>query len=203
MARVGISITKTCSFRGAAQEFANTYYYNAPEPISQSVCEAAIDLIVTKEKAIHASTVTFVRGRAWSAGGSAASNNMIADKALSGVGSAAASSAGLDKERAFLVRIRAGVDSKGRPVYLRKYWHLDVAVLNGVNFSTAQLANTAQLTTAQRTELQGHFNDLKLITPTGGGGNWDLVAPSGRAITGATTAHPYIEHHQLGDQWRG
>lgn len=203
MARVGISITKSTSFRGVAQEFANTYYYNAPEPITAPVVEAAIDLIVTKEKAIHASSVTFVRARGWSAGGSEATNAMIVDKALSGAGSQSPQSIGIDKERAFLVRIRAGSDSKGRPVYLRKYWHLDVSVMGGQSISTAMMANTGQLAQASRDALVGHYNDLKLITPTGAGGNWDLCSKTGRAITGGTVAHPYLEHHQLGDQWRG
>lgn len=202
MARVGVSITKTTTFRGVAQEFANTYYYDAPEPISQAVCTAAINLLTTKEKANHSSQVNFIRGRAWSAGGSPATNNMIADIVLTGAGSQAANSS-LDKERAFLVRFRAGVDSKGRPVYLRKWWHLDILNLAATAISSGQMQNTAQLSTTQRSAIEAMGDDIKTLSPAGAGGTWNLVSENGRAISGATQAHPYIEHHQLGDMWRG
>jgi hypothetical protein len=202
VARIGISITKTISFRGAAQEFSNTYYYDAPEPLEGNVVENAVDLLVTKEKAIHASTVTFLRGRAWTAGGTEQQNNMLVDKQLSGAG-AVAPHASLDRERAILVRFRAGVDSKGRPVYLRKWWHLDVFGIDGVSYSNAQLAQTGTLSTAQQAAIVAMGNGVKQIAPTGASGPWNLVSPKGRAITGSTEAHKYLEHHQLGDMWRG
>jgi hypothetical protein len=202
MARLGVSITKSVSFRGTAQEFSNTYYYEGPEPLNETVAGNMIGLIVPKEKAIHGAAVTFVRAKAWSAGGTAGTNTMLAEQNLSGTGTAGASNSSMDKERAFLVRIRAGNDSKGRPVYLRKYWHLDVAALNAESITAAQLANITQLTTNQRNALVTAINDLKSLTPVGAGGAWTLVSDKGRNISGDTIAHQYLEHHQLGDMWR-
>jgi len=201
MARVGVSITKTVSFRGVAQPFSNTYYYETPLPVVESVADSLIDNIVAKEKAMHSSIVSFTFARCWSAGGTKAENNMIKQKALSGTGGAGAPVAGQDRERAFLVRFRAGVDSRGNPVYLRKWWHLQVGFLGGSSLVAGVMENTAQLPTASRTALEGDANAFKSITALPQ--NFDLVSEKGRGISGATQAHAYLEHRQLGDQWRG
>lgn len=204
MARVGVSIVKSTSFRGVAQEFGNTYYYETPLPVVSAVATQLIDHLVTLEKALHSSAVTFVRGKCWSAGGTPASNEMIAQKSLSGTGSnggGGAATLNMDKERAFLVRFRAGNDSKGRPVYLRKWWHLDAAAIASQSITGPMLSQTAGLSTAIRTGLENFANDFKSITTLPQ--NFDLVSEKGRDIDGATVAHPYLEHHQLGDMWRG
>lgn len=201
MARVGVSITKSLSFRGVAQEFGNTYYYETPLPVIESVASSLIDNIVTKEKAIFSSSVSFLFGRCWSAGGTKQENNMLSQKALSGVGAGPSPISGQDRERAFLVRFRAGVDTRGNPVYLRKWWHLNVGSFGANNLTNSMLENTAQLTTAMRTAIEASGDNFKSITALPQ--NFDLVSEKGRGITGATQAHPYLEHRQLGDMWRG
>lgn len=195
----GVSITKTTSFRGVQQEFSNTYYYDTPVAALDSDLDALVVALVNKEQPIHAPTINFIRARCWSAGGTKATNEMRIQKTLNGVGTGAASG-GYDKERAFLVRIRAGVDSRGNPVYLRKWLHLDVSTWGGDNITAGMTANTAQLGSGTRTALQTWADGIKSITA--GTRNFDLKSEKGRAITGATVAHPYLEHHQLGDMWR-
>jgi hypothetical protein len=202
VARTAVSITKTLSFRGVAQEMSNTYYYQSVQgSLSEADGLALIDAIVALEKPMHSSAVTFVRGRAWSAGGTPAQNNMIAQKALSGNGTGPTDHSQLDRERAFLVRFRAGVDSKGRPVYLRKWWHLCIQSLNAETLSTGVLSNISQLSSGQRAQLVTWANQFKDVTANAV--SYALVGPTGRPIDGATVAHPFLEHHQLGDQWRG
>lgn len=201
MARVGVSITKTVSFRGVAQEFGNTYYYNTPLPVISSVADSLIDNLVAKEKVLHSALVSFTFARCWSAGGTKAENNMITQKALSGTGSATTAISGQDRERAFLVRFRAGVDVRGNPVYLRKWWHLQAGAVGGSAITNANLEQTGQLSSTVRSNLEGSADAFKSITALPQ--NFDLVSENGRAITGATQAHPYLEHRQLGDQWRG
>lgn len=201
MAIVGVSITKTQSFRGAAQPFGNTYYYQTPLPVTEGVADGLITAVADKEKAIHGGGVSFVYGRCWSAGGTKSENQMLKQKPLTGGGAGSNPVAGQDRERAFLVRARAGSDSRGNPVYLRKWWHLSVGFIGGATVSQQALENTAQLTTAQRAALVAAFDDLKQITSLPQ--VFTLVAESGRQITGDTVAHPYLEHRQLGDQWRG
>lgn len=202
MAMIGVSIVKSTSFRGVSQEFSNTYYYSFTGTANETVASELIDLVVALEKPMHSPQINFVRGWAWSAGGSPSTNNMLSQKNLTGAGTGP-TSGGTDKERAFLVRFRAGNDSRGRPVYLRKYWHLDVGLIASTSISSGQIAQTAQLATAQRNQLVAWADSLKDLVPTSlGGGHATLVSNKGRPIDGATVAHPYYEHHQLGDMWR-
>jgi hypothetical protein len=201
MARYGVSIQKRCAFRGGTQHFSNQYYYETPIGSGNLAdLELLVDEVVAKEKAMHAVDVTFVRGRLWSQIGTPSQNQMLVDKALSGSG-ALVVGASLDRERAYLVRARAGVDSLGRPVYLRKWWHLMAGALAGATITSAQLQNTGELTSAQRSALETFFNSLKEQTVAGQ--NCTLVARGGRQIDGPTLAHRFLEHRQLGDEWRG
>ena len=202
MPRLGVSVTKSISFRGAAQEFTNTYYYNTQNIISGPIADALTDAVVALERPMHGSNVSFVRAKCWSTGtGSPSTNEMMVQKNLSGVGTnAAVSPTNHDRERAYLVRFRAGSDSKGRAVYLRKWWHLEINALATIPISNAQLQQTAQLDATQRAQLVTYANAFKSLTVLGS--TFDLVSQKGRAIDGATTAHPYFEHHQLGDMWR-
>jgi len=201
MPRVGINITKSMSFRGAAQEFGNTYYYDTPGILSTGSADALVDNIVTKEKGIFSASVNFTHARAWSETGNKATNEMLVNKALSGVGTQANPISGQDRERAFLIRFRAGVDSKGRPAYLRKWWHLNVGSVSGNNLTPSNLENTSGLAANIRSSLESSANAFKDVISTAQ--NWSLVSNKGRQISGATQCHPYLEHRQLGDMWRG
>lgn len=201
MTRVGISITKTTPFRSAAQEFSNVYYYDGLLGVpSVSEADALIDQAANREKAWHASNVTFVRGRLWTDTGNKATNEMISQKALSGTGSAIIET-DLDKERAVLFRLRAGVDSRGNPVYLRKWFHV-CGRMAGVVFSGGIVANTSPISQTNRDALVNAMNSIGSI----GSGNTlgTLCAKGGRQPTAGQTwqCHAYLEHHQLGDQWR-
>lgn len=201
---VGISITKEVAFRDSVQPFSNVYYYNNGVG---SVPDAAgalalIDEIVAFEKTIHSSLVTFTFGRCWHQTLTEIGTVMIGQKALSGTGSSSADS-GMDKERAFLFRWRAGNDSRGNPVYLRKYWHCCglFASASGA-ISSAILANATGFTGAAKTAMENKAAEMTDLAAAGGG--WELCAKSGRGHDFNTpNSHPYLEHHQLGDQWRG
>jgi hypothetical protein len=200
--RFGVSVTKSTSFRLGVQQFSNTYYFEGPvTEASTTELQALADAVVALERAQHGPNITFVRVRVWSQIGTPSQNNMLIDQDLSGVGTASAAGT-YDKERAFLVRFRAGVDSRGRPVYLRKWWHLDVSTVGGTAISANALQQTAALTSGQRAALETFANSFKSINISPGN-PWELVAKSGRSISGSTQAHQFLEHHQLGDEWRG
>jgi hypothetical protein len=202
VARFGVHVLKRCAFRLGTQHFGNTYYYEDPLGTpGLSTLEALVDAVVASERSRHSTTVTFVRGRLWSQIGTPAQNQMLVDKALTGTGSAT-DQADMDKERAALVRFRAGVDSLGRPVYLRKWWHL-CAAIGGSAVASNVLANTAALSSGQRTAIEAFGNEIKSYTLGTPSHTFTLVAKGGRPIDGATQAHQFLEHHQLGDEWRG
>lgn len=201
MARIGVSITKSVAFRNSTQEFSNVYYYDVTALPSVSQADTFIDNLTTLEKTFHSTAVTFVRGRCWSETGNKATNEMISQKNLSGTG-ARGLNTGLDKERAFLFRLRAGVDTRGNPVYLRKWYHPCGVFHVSVAITSAIMENTTGFTTGERTTLEGAMSAI-------GGANGSplspaLVSKTGRfATAGANwSAHQYLEHHQLGDQWR-
>ena len=201
MARVGISITKQVAFRGATQEFSNVYYYEMLSLPDQAAADTMIDNLTTLEKTFHSTLVTFVKGRCWSQTGSPASNNMISQKNLSGTGGRATNSAH-DPERAFLFRLRAGVDSRGNPVYLRKWYHAYGDFVSGQVVGNAQLTQQSPWSTAQRDAQVAAMQAIG--DANGSAGAPKLCAKGGRLPTvGANwSAHQWLEHHQFGDQWR-
>jgi hypothetical protein len=204
MAIVGISVTKEGAFRDSVQPFSNVYFYNnnlggAPD---ETGALAMIDEIVTFEKQIHASTVTFAYARCWHQTLLQATTVMLAQKPLSGVG-AAGDVGNMDRERAYLLRWRAGNDSRGNPVYLRKWYHTFGGFGSQyTTVATGVLANTTTILAASRTAIETKAAEMTNLAA--GGGGWELCAKSGRGHDFATpNCHPYLEHHQLGDQWRG
>lgn len=201
MPRVGVSITKSCSFRGATQEFSNVYYYNVATQLTPTQADQLIDDLTTLEKTFHSNIVTFVRGRVWTETGNIVTNEMLSQKNLSGTG-ARQSIANLDPERAFLFRRRAGVDSRGNPVYLRKWYHAVGEFVSTQGIPAGLLTQTTSWSTAQRTAQENAMSPIN-------GGNFtnavqSICAKSGRVpdAGSAWTAHAWLEHHQLGDQWR-
>jgi hypothetical protein len=201
MARVGVSITKSTVFRNSTQEFSNVYYFEVGTLPSEAEAQSLITALMALEKGWHSTLVTYVRGRVWSQGGSPGTNNMIAQANLSGTGARAVITS-FDKERAFLFKIRAGNDSRGNPVFLRKWFHACGVFVNGQTITSNQLDQSSGFSTAERNAQVAAMNTIRSITDSGK--TYTLCAKSGRNFDSGADfqAHPFLEHHQLGDQWR-
>ena len=202
MARIGISITKATSFRNSTQEFSNVYHFDVLGSLpTAGQADSLIDELKSAEVGFHSTDVTFKRGRCWSAGGTKAENNMISQKNLTGTGSTSLIS-GFDKERAFLFRIRAGNDSRGNAVYLRKWYH---SCGNGPGNSPADTGNLAQTTGISNGNKAAMVTAVETIGAIGGGTEpYKLCSKTGRLPDAGANfqSHNFLEHHQLGDQWR-
>lgn len=201
MTRIGISITMQGAFRNSTQEWSNVFFYDglAGRP-SVSDADNLIDELTTKLKTIHATSVTFLRGRLWEQTGDKATTEMVSQKNLSGTGAVSASTT-MDKERAFLFRLRAGVDSRGNPVYLRKWFHT-CADIGGVTTSGGIQQNTSGFSVANRAALVAA---LPAIGTCGSGGTQGAICSKVGRLPNAGAlweAHQFLEHHQLGDMWR-
>jgi hypothetical protein len=195
--QIGIQITKSTAFRGVQQEFSNVYHFNLATAIT-APAESLIDEVTNNEKSFHSTLVNFVRAQCWSSGGTEAQNQMLHQKDLSGTGATSPGSS-MDPERAVLTRWPAGFDSRGRPVYLRKYYHVR-GVIGGVSTDSSAFQNqSTKFTPAQKASIAGAVDAVSEI---GGTESWDLRAESGRDRTGGPEAHDWLEHHQLGDMWR-
>src|SRR5215211_3435215 len=191
MTRYGISITKSTAFRNSTQEFSNVYYFDGyVGTASAAEADAAIDAMVTKERPLYGTTVNFIRGRLWKQTADKATTEMLSQKNLSGTGSASPN-ATIDRERAYLFRLRAGLDSRGKPVFLRKWIHA-CCDLGGVALTGGMLSQTNGFTSGNRATLQA------LMAPFGthdvGGAPGTLVSKNGRTTTAGATweAHPYL-----------
>jgi hypothetical protein len=158
-----------------------------------------IEEVAEAERPLHSTDVTFVKGRLWSSGGTKEQNEMLAEVDLTGQGSGG-TSATSDRERALLVMWRAGKNTRGAQVYLRKWYHSCGSPV-GVTISAAVERNTTRLDAINRAAVAAHADELTRI---GSVAEWGLIAASGRERDGGSpTCHPYFEHHQLGDEWRG
>lgn len=200
---IGITITKEAAFRESVQPFNNTYYYNngiGGVPDGPGAL-ALIDELVAIEKTLHSSVVTFTFGRCWHQTLLQITTQMIEQKALGGVGSAS-TFAGQDRERAYLFRWPAGLDSRGNPVYLRKWYHT-MGNFPGAPASASIHEQIAGFSQASRDAAEANVQDVATLSSAGGG--WNLCAKSGRGLSAGTMPqmHQFLEHHQLGDQWRG
>lgn len=196
---MGISITKRTAFRSSTQEFQNVYYYQHPIPAIVGDANTLIDAIVDTERKLHSSAVSFVFARAWSAGGTPGQNQMIHQKSLA-VNGIFATIANFDRERAYLVQWPAGLDVRGKPVFLRKWYHACGAP-TGVVMTDGKLGNTDPLTSTDRSAVALIANEGRSRSTASQG--FDLSSRGGRVNTGAGVCHQFLEHHQLGDQWRG
>jgi hypothetical protein len=198
LAIFGVSIQKSVSFRNVQQHFSNVYYYDGPS-LTDTNAAALADIVKANEVVLHGNDVTFTFARVWSAGGAPASNQMIYQGALSGVGSQA-DNASMDRERAVLVQWPAGVSITGQPVFLRKWYH-SCGDCAGVSFSTAGvLQNTIPIANLNRTSIATAANANRAVSA--GGDTYNLVSKSGRNTQGTAVCHAWLEHHQLGDEWR-
>jgi hypothetical protein len=200
MPQFSISITKSTVFRDSVQPFSNIYTYGGIGTMpNEAQAKPLIEEIVRTERLLHSNDVTFVSGRLWSSGGTRAENKMIATIPLTGMGSQG-TTADFDRERAVLVQWPAGKDTRGKKVYLRKWFHCSGSC-NGVAFSASVKSNLTRIPTADRTSIANQASNLARI---GTSFEWGMVAPSGRERDGGDPiTHPYLEHHQLGDKWRG
>lgn len=200
MAQVGISITMAVTFRGVSQEFSNVFHYTRPIPsIAGLDFGVIVDEIVGKLKSWHSTDVVFKRAAVWTSDGAPSENEMLLQKNLTGTGSQSPSST-LDRERVILVRWPAGKDRKGRPVYLRSYFHVCGAWPGASTLSPGHMQNTAEIDSASRAKIASDVNALKVVGGTVD--TWTRCAASGRTVEGDAEAHRWLEHHQLGDQWR-
>lgn len=195
--QIGMSITKSVLFRGVQQEFANVYHYYLTGAVTGPWSDL-IDENVATEKLLHSSDVSFKRAAVWSSGGTIQQNQMLFQKALSGLGSRVTDSTH-DRERAVLIQWPAGVDSRGKPVYLRKWYHSCGGIDGVTGFAAAAKQNTAEIPSADRTSIA---TAVDAVSQIGVVEAWNICAESGRVPNGAPVCHRYLEHHQLGDMWR-
>lgn len=122
-----ITIVKSFSYRGVPEEFSNTYHFSGTTPVDAAAWKVLADAIIAAEKLTVTSDVSFVQAYGYNAGNEISvaqiDYRVAPNVVVTGTGN-------------FLNRIGQGGDaaattrwptpnftSRGKRIYLRKYWH--------------------------------------------------------------------------------
>lgn len=128
MAAPGITVVKTFTYRGAPEEWSNTYHFHGTAPTTPTGWRALVDAFITQEKAILWNGVTITRAICYE--DTTHSSVYSYDLAAFGgvvVGTIDVTSVGARQQEGdtcYEIRWPTGrITSKSKPIYLRKYYH--------------------------------------------------------------------------------
>lgn len=122
-----ITIVKSFSYRGAAEEFSNTYHMDGTTPASSASWKTLADAIIAAEKSLYPSTTTIIRAMGHKAGVKAAAffyDYAAHSASVAGTASAPSASVPMPGDSALWIRWATDqLTSRGKPIYLRSYYH--------------------------------------------------------------------------------
>lgn len=145
-----LTIVKSFSYRGEAEEWSNTYFFNGTMPATPTSWKALADAVIAVEKACYTSATEVVRAIGHQAGQSVAVwsfDYLAASAAVPGTLSPGTGTNAQAGDAAAWIRWTTDqLTSKGKPIYLRSYFH-DI-------WSKSGAGNQDQVATNQITALQ-------------------------------------------------
>lgn len=122
-----ITIIKRFTYRGSQEEWSNTYHLEGTTPTNAAGWKTLADAIITSEKSCVRSAVSFVRAYGYQAGNehSVATVDYVALGGALVTGTLTqGSGAPMAGDQAAMLRCTTTKrSSKGKPVYVRKYFH--------------------------------------------------------------------------------
>lgn len=128
MAAPGVVLYKTFSYRGSPEEWGNTYHFTGDAPSTPADWRSLVDALVALEKTVLDVAVTIERAICYEN----TDDSSVYSYDLSAFGGTvagtyshgAASAVPQEGESSYMARWDTGRRStKGKPIYLRKYWH--------------------------------------------------------------------------------
>jgi hypothetical protein len=162
---VGLTVIKKFQYRGVDEEFSNRYYFSGSVPSSDSAWHTLFDALVAEEKKLYMNTVAVVRGYGYDDDDEDANNVWSIDLSTAPVVGTLTSGAGqpLSGDTANWVRwTTSRLNSKGKRIYLRKYFHPAIAQSTSAVDTAATGWRTAAI--AFGTKLyDGSFADARTI----------------------------------------
>jgi len=197
MPRIAVAIEKEVPFWGSPERFANVYHYDVSlsSVFAPGDASAIVDKLVTEEKLVHGSVVSFKTARVWETGGSAAENETILIKDLTGAGSMS-STQQLWAENCVVVNLDTGRNtSTGRKIYLRKFIRCQYLPTTG----SGQARGETALTTAQKAPFLTFGQNIRQFQVLAGAVGAELEAPGGQNLAGTATVTvlDYIHNRQF------
>lgn len=185
-----ITIVKSFSYRGSPEEYGNTYFFNGATPASSSSWKALADAVILEEKVCLSSDVEIVRATGHVAGESVAVWSYDYEHGSGAITGTFTPTGGIRGGGDTAVWLRwptAALTSKGKPIFLRNYYH--------PSWQTAAAPDTtlAALVTA----LEEYGEDWVSGFLDGDSVNHTRAGPHG--VTGLTgcVASPYVTTRTL------
>lgn len=121
-----ITTIKSFMYRGKQEEWSNTYHFNGTQPANAAAWKTLADALIAQEKTVINPNHSFVRAYGYNAG-TAHSVAQIDYVALGGTlvtGTLPISGFfPMSGDQCAKLRAQVGVNSRGRKVYLQKYYH--------------------------------------------------------------------------------
>jgi hypothetical protein len=174
-----ITIVKDFDYRGAKEEFSNTYHFSGTTPVDAAAWKALADAIITAEKPCVDVLTRFVKAYGYVAGNEnsvAQIDYAVTGPIVTGTGSFTSTGARCPGDVAATTRWYTGASSsRGKKIYCRKYWH-------NVH---CQDANGDLLVAAQKTALDTFA--AKLIDGTLPG-SFKYCGPQGAVLSAPQTS---------------
>lgn len=154
--QLGLTIIKEMDYRGNQEQWSNQYWFATVAPSDDAAWRAYFDSIVAIEKTLYDASVEVVAGYGYDDNSDGAHAVWSVDLKVSpetpvaGTCSITTPAILAPGDAAFWIRWKTGRrNSKGKPIYLRKYYHGAAAVSNTLNDQLATSQRNAALAFAE------------------------------------------------------
>lgn len=162
----GITLVKKFTYRADPnEEYANTYHFSGSVPSDNTAWTALFDALVAQEKTVYPSTTLVVQGYGYATDNPADNSVWSHDVHSSPVAGTLSMTSGLKSmgDSAVWVRWKTSrLNSKGKPIYLRKYFH-PACQLDSTHPDDIQAAQSAALLAFGTKLMDGSFIDGRTI----------------------------------------
>jgi hypothetical protein len=125
-----LTIVKTMPYRGSNEEWTNTYHFDGGDPANDAEWKALADAVIAEEKAIYLSDTVIVRALGHNAGSSVhawAYDYEAASEEVAGTLVKGTREVRSGDTAAWVRWSTTQLTLKGKPIYLRSYFHRGLA----------------------------------------------------------------------------
>lgn len=170
---VGMTIVKRFSYLGdPTEEFANTYFFSGSTPADATAWRALFDALVTQEKTVLLDNTAIIRGYGYDSDAADRTAVWSVDLRVSPevtVGGTLATTGKdvMPGDTAVWLRWKTSrVTMKGKPIYLRKYYHPGLRAASPTSPDTVDPAQVTALNALGTKLMDGTFlSSRKLVGP--------------------------------------
>lgn len=165
MAAPGVVLYKTFAYRGETEEWGNTYHFVGDAPSTPADWRALVDDLVTLEAPLLLTTVTIERAICYedTDDSSVYSYDLSAFGGVVSGGYNVSTSGGVVQEggTSYMARWDTGRrSSKGKAIYLRKYWHPAVSVSGNPDTVISYVVSAVATFALDVMSVSGHWPGL-------------------------------------------